>query len=91
VCKEVECRLRSRALDFLEKRPPLREYFHRSAVVRVHICDAFRTGVVLVEPFLDRSAIFRVGSTVSKVEVGKPCDERSLQKLDMPDGRFQLV
>ena len=32
-----------------------------------------------------------MGSVVSKVEVGKPCDERGLQKLDVPDRRLQLV
>ena len=44
--------------------------------------------VVFVKPFLGQSAIFRAGSVVSKVKVGKPCDERGLQKLDMPDSHL---
>ena len=32
-----------------------------------------------------------LGSVVSKVKVRKSCNERGLQKLDMPDSHFQLL
>ena len=71
----------------------LREFFHHCAMLRWgclrHIWRRrFRADVVFVKPFLGQPAIFRVRSVVSKVKIGKPCNERGLQKLDMPDCHF---